>query len=244
MPTSLLAPLLTAGAGVGLSKLFGGSTSPGFTPPTMSAGGLTGSGGGLTASPERQGLVGNIQSTFGDQANYLKNLLPQVAPGVSGLRDAQLGQIENARQASLSNLKDNLARRRVLGSSFGQDAVSRTNAEFGQQKALTAGNSFLQELDLTNQLTTQRFAALRSQSQTALDEMNLEAGISSKMASDTTAQLGANARLEATLNAQQAQGLGKFFGPLANSVGTSAGNFFNSSGGGGSYSGPILGPGY
>jgi hypothetical protein len=135
-----------------------------------------------------------------------------VAPGVSDLRASRLEEIENARLSAVGNLRDNLARRRVLGSSFGADAVTRAEAEFAKEKERVAAESFLQELELTNNLMQQEFTARRGQFQTGLDELNLEAQIATALAGKATDVLGKNAQVEAMLLAQSQAGAGKFFG--------------------------------
>lgn len=208
-----------------LGGLFGGnkSTTPAYTPPGINAGGLSGTAGNITSSADRQNLVTGVADQFGQQADVLGGLRASVAPGVSDLRAARLAEIDNARNASVSNLRDNMARRRVLGSSFGQDALARADLEFGQAREKTQADSFLQELELTNQIANQEFQARRSQFQTGLDELNLQADIATKLASSASAQLGANARLEAELNAKSNAGAGKFFGEVSKPIGDAIG---------------------
>ena len=89
------------------SQFTGGGLSSSFDPRTRSI--------SVTASPERMGLVNSTASLFRDQAGLVAGLRAKVAPGMSDLRSARLAEIENARRSSVSNLRDNLARRRVLG---------------------------------------------------------------------------------------------------------------------------------
>lgn len=226
---SVIGAAASAATSFGLGKLFGGKSSSlsSFSPATLNAGGLSGSGGSITASPERMGLVGNIASLFPEQANILKGLRESVAPGMSKLREARLAEVEGARTRAIGNLKDNLSRRRVLGSSFGNDAIARSEAEFGKAKSEVQAETFLQELDLTMQTTEAEFTARRGEFQTHLDELNLQAEVGTQLASGATAQLGANARLKAELDARASAGAGKFFEPLANQVGKSVGGLFN-----------------
>lgn len=265
MPSSLLIPLaasaITSGVSFGASKLFGGGSGDtsglqpqNFTPAGINAGGLNSSfqGGNINVSPDaaRTGLVNNLASQFGDQAAQLNALRGSVAPGISALRSSRLGEIESARQASIGNLRENLARRRVLGSSFGQDAITRAESEFAGQRDKVAAESFLQELEASNQLINQQFNATRLQFQTGLDELNLEADVATKIGAKATETLGANARTLAALNAQEAAGAGKFFGqtfdPLFKQIGSSAAGLFKGGGdtvgvGGVGASGPSLG---
>lgn len=236
MPTGILTAAATGAATAGASglmgKFFGKGDAPKVVspPPGINAGGLTSnySNGviGMTADPNRTGLVNNISDTFGAQAGEIAGLRPLVAPGMSELRDARLSEIENARLNAIGNLRENLGRRRVLGSSFAQDASTRAEAEFGAQKERAAAESFLQELQLTNDLMQQEFTARRGQFTTKLDELNLEANIAATLAGKATDVLGKNAQTEALLAAQAQQGAGKFFGQLAEPIGKAAGKSF------------------
>jgi hypothetical protein len=239
MPSTVLAAAATAGVNYGASKLFGKKTdtSPNFAAPGFTAGGLSamsGNGGfRIIPDAERLGLVQGISSGFGEQADILGGIRASVAPGMSELRAQRLGEIENARSSAIGNLRENLQRRRVLGSSFGQDTISRAESEFAGQRDKVAAETFLQELDMTTQVLQQEFQARRSSFQTNLDELNLQADLAAKLTAGATAQLGANARLEASLSAQEAAGAGKFFGqtfePVGKAIGKGFGNLFSGS---------------
>lgn len=235
MPTSLIAPVVGAGVSFGLSKAFGGGSSSknptaplqNFQPTGFRGGGFgTSFGqGGLTIAPtaERLGLVGGLRDTFGQLAGELGGQRARVAPGISELRASRLGEVENARTAAIGNLRENLARRRVLGSSFGQDALTRAESEFAGQKERVAAESFLQEFELTNQLINQQFNAQRQQFQVGLDQLNLEADIATKLAAGATKTMGDNAQFLAALNAKEASEAGKFFGQTFAPVGKAIG---------------------
>lgn len=228
----LAAPLIggiaSAGASSLLGGLFGGGggepSTAGFAPTGINAGGLSstidGSGRiSIGASADRTKAVGDVANTFGQQADALATLIPRVAPGLSDLRSARLGQVENARLNAVGTLRDNLARRRVLGSSFGQDAITRAEAEFSQQKQAAEAESFLQEMEMTTNLLQQEFTARRGQFQTGLDEMNFEASLAAGLAGKATDALAKNAQVDAMLSAQSQAGAGKFFGQLAQPIG-------------------------
>lgn len=234
---SFLAPVAGAAASGlitgGLSSVFGGnkkSATSGlqsFGPAGFNAGGLSASFGNnafnVTPTADRLAAIGNVAGALGAQADEIGSLRPTLAPGISGLRAARLAEIENARAASVSNLRDNLQRRRVLGSSFGEDALTRANAEFAQQRERVAGESFLQEFEGTVNLINQEFTARRAQFQTFLDELNLEANVAASLSGKATEVLQKNAAVEAQLLALQAQNKGTFFGSLFQPVGKAAG---------------------
>lgn len=236
--------LASAGASFGLNKLFGGGGSPtaplkDFKPSGINAGGLSTSmvGDNLTVSPSaaRMGLVGNVSDAFGRLRTDLGMLRSKVAPGISELRSARLAEIDDARRRSIGDLRENLQRRRVLGSSFGQDAITRAEAEFSGQRERVAAETFLQELEATNNIITQEFNASRMQFQTFLDELNLQAEVATGLAGKATDIMGKNAQFLAQLNAAEAAGSGKFFGqlmqPVGGAVGKAVSKWFNPSSG-------------
>lgn len=224
LATALAPAAISAGTSL-LGGLFGGGDEAAPPPPPtgINAGGLRSSlaGGNLniTASPERTGLVGSIADTFGQLGGELGALRSSVAPGVSGLRASRLGEIENARNRAIGDLRENLERRRVLGSSFGSDAITRAESEFAGQRERVAAESFLQELELTNNLINQQYNAQRQQFQTSLTELNLQADLATKLATKATDTLSANARFEQSLAALEAQNAGKFFGKIGDQLG-------------------------
>src|SRR5438067_933572 len=101
-----------------ISNLFGSGSAPqiNYTPSGFTGGGLKFSGGKLTESASLKSQVGGLQSTFGQQAGEIGKLASTVAPGFSNFRKAGLSDIENSRLSTTSNLRDNLAQRRILGS--------------------------------------------------------------------------------------------------------------------------------
>lgn len=242
---------LAAGAASSLGgRLFGGSSSrqrvraPQINTalPGISAGGLIATASpqqvGVTSNANRQGIVGGLSGTFGEQADLLAGQRALVAPGVSDLRASRLANVENARTRAIGNLRQNLQRRRVLGSSFGRDALTRAEAEFSQERDRVEAESALQELQLTNQLINQEFQARAQSFQTRLDELNVQADLAEGIRQSVASDLNQNAQLQARLslgadefNARTeqaaAQGAGQFFGQAFAPLQTGISDFFN-----------------
>ena len=242
----------SAAAGAGISSLFGGGDAGSINAPAkakpidIKAGGLISKTSGkkvkITSTGQRKKLVGQISSTFGSQADELGSLRELVETGFGRLTSSRLREIENARRRSIGNLRDNLARRRVLGSSFAGDALTRGELEFAQEKEKAAAESFLQELDLSVQLLNQESEANRQQFQVNLDEMNLQADLALKLATNATSALTNSAQLQTILATNQAkldasaisgegQLAGQVLGPaiktLSSSVGTGVAGLFS-----------------
>lgn len=79
-------------------------------------------------------------------------LLPTVQAGSSEMREARLGQIDNAETQALSDLKESAARRRISGSSFADDGLARTQLEAAQLRGEAEAQSTLEELEATSQI--------------------------------------------------------------------------------------------
>jgi len=194
--------------------------------PSLNAGGLRAtaspSGVNVSSGVRRDSTVNKLFRNFRNQATELRGLRDRVAPGVSDLRASRLAAVGDARTRAIGNLRENLQRRRVLGSSFGQDALTRTEAEFGRESERVEAESFLQELELSTQLLAQETQARTSAFQTRLGELNLQANLGSQIQSRISGDLNSNARFQAQLafqsgqfNARSAQQSAAGFGQLA-----------------------------
>lgn len=242
MSSLMIAPAISGAAQFALGSIFGkkapkvNTTIPGF-----SAGGLSASFDGqnysVAPSQARMDAVNNLAATFGEQADMIGDLRESVAPGVGAYTAARMAQVDNARTRSIGDLRENLQRRRVLGSSFAADALARADAEFGLASDQVAADSWIKSIDMENSLGSQEFAARRGEVQTGLDEMNLEANLAASLTGKATEVLGKSAIYDAILASQAQQGMGKLVGtafqPLFKSIsGTNTSSLFGNSGGG------------
>lgn len=245
MPSSAVAPLVAGATSALVGGLFGGggggsSPSQARVVPSGNFGGLTLSGGGsnldITSGSERATAVQRSANVIGRKADELAAIRGRVQPGFGELTQARLGAIENARSRSIGNLRENLARRRLSGSSFANDALARADAEFGQAAAEAKATSLLQELDLTTQLINQEFTTRQAAIERTIQELDFQAQIGTQILSGVSAELGASARLEAQLAFDSAAGIGSFFEPFSSAIGEAAGSFASDifSGGGNS----------
>lgn len=168
--------------------------------------------------------TGSAAQTAGDERlprilSDLDVLRGTIAPGSSLARKARLQAIEDARQRSVSNLKDNLARRGIAGSSFAVDALNRTNAEFARSKDIATAESFLQEFDLNRQVLSQETGNIFQALQAELNELAAAAGQANQfLATATQTQLAG-----AAAAAAEAQATGQAIGTV---VGAVAGGIF------------------
>lgn len=209
---------------------FGGSKSSGAALPTSFSastpayslsGGLDASGNSVGGSLTRLGS--DAQNAFGSRFPRLMGdidtLRGTLTPGYSQLREAASREVSNARTRGIGNLRENLARRRILGSSFGEDALSRAEAEFGDLAARTQTQSFLAELDANMKVMGFEFDQIDAALTREFEEL--------KIASNFTTQIGAlvsdnrqfAGRMAAADASSRAKALGTFAGLGLSAVG-------------------------
>jgi len=150
----------------------GGSfTTPGFT-GSFADGNLT-----LTRSAEQQGLFDQLQSRLGDTTSALRSLREQVAPGFGDLTRARVKAIRDAGSRTVGNLREELGKRRVAGSSFAEREIASTEALFAQEEERARAEAKVQEIALTDQLIGHEFNAAFSVLTTLISQGNFEASL-------------------------------------------------------------------
>jgi len=170
----------------------------------------------LTRSPELQNTLSGLSSAYMDASNEFGGLKGLVEPGFGRLTEAGVKAIRDARRSTLGDLRKNLSRRRVLGSSFAQDDINRTTAEFQKREDEFRSQAFIQEMQMKEQLIAKQYEAAANSFLQLLNQFNFEAGMATQLASGVTAVLGANAQTAAKLTAMFQQdtmsGIGDLFG--------------------------------
>lgn len=170
----------------------------------------------ITSSPERQALIDASSNFLAEGAAEATSLRELVRPGFSAFRKAGLEQIGTRARQSIGNLKENLARRRVAGSSFAGDAVQRAEREFAQEESQFAAATTLQEIDVFNQLTQQITNQQVASVERKIQELNLQLDVGLQLAGAATQSLTA-------ASIQQQQNQQAFASSVFDIAGTGAG---------------------
>lgn len=186
----------------------------------------------LNRSPELQALLQNITTTGETTAQQYGNLLSQVEPGIGQLTTSQLATLENKRRQAIGNLRQNLARRRLAGSSFAADAEARANAEFAQQAAATKAQSFLTELQLKSNLIQDQATTLNQDYAAQLAQFNFESQLGAQLSENTTNAIMQAQQFQQSMAAKEAAGKGQFFGTIGGLAGYAWGGPLGSAAGG------------
>jgi len=178
----------------------------------------------LTRSPELQNTISGLSGAYMDASNEFGDLKGVVEPGFGRLTEAGVRAIRDARRSELSDLRKNLSRRRVLGSSFAQDDRNRTMAEWQKREDQFRTQAFIQEMQMKEQLIAKQYEAAANSFLQLLNQFNFESGIATQLASNVTSVLGANAQTAAKIQAEFGLGaageLAKMAGSAASTLGT------------------------
>ena len=182
-----------------------------FKPVGFEGGGLSASFSGprsnrilnLGEKPERQAAIFSVQEALRMGGSEIGRLRSQVTPGFGALTTARVNSLTSARQRAIGTLSENLRQRRVLGSSFAQDALARAEGEFGQQEAQIRAQSFLQELDLNTRLLDRETELFTNAAMTGLNNLNFEATLAANLAQNGTNALAQTAIQQSQLAQRQ-----------------------------------------
>ena len=187
-----------------------------FTPAGFSAPGLTGSFDkgtntfSLNRTREGNQTIADLRKAFESRAAEFRGLRSDVKPGFGRLTRSRIEAIRGAGKRAVGNLREELGRRRVLGSTFASREIASTEAEFGRLEEAARAESFLQELGLTSELIKEEFASTISGFTAILQQMNFETSLAANLANNASAQLNANLTAQAEAQAAQ-QAVGESF---------------------------------
>ena len=151
------------------------------TPAFRSSTGIDLGSGSITTNFQREGTFPqkSIETRFPRILGDIDTLRSKLTPGFSQVREARLANIDNARFRSIGNLRDNLARRRIEGSSFGQNALVQAEREFAQARAAEEANAFLEENAANQEILQFEFGALETELNRELQELSIAANLAS-----------------------------------------------------------------
>jgi len=190
-----------------------------FEAPGLSAEFLSPEQLALRRAPGVESMLSGISSAFTDQANQIGGLRPLVEPGFGRLTESGIRAVRDARRATMGDLRQNLARRRVLGSSFGADDLARTGAEFAKAEDKVTSEAFIKELAMSNELINQQAQAKANSFLQSLNQTNIESQLAAQMASGVSSILSNNAQMIGQMTNTGAD-------RMLNVGGTIAGSFF------------------
>lgn len=180
--------------------------------------------------------LGNLAQGVGTANDALTGNLNSLTPGFGAITQARVNAIANAASKATSDLQGNLASRRVLGSSFGQNAVSQVTQQAGVDTANAQAQSYLEELQASTNLINQRLNNVTALANAELSQANFNTTAGINLVNGTQQTFQDNAAVIGQLAAANASGTGAFLqqsglsGQISNGV-QSLGSLFSSGGG-------------
>ncbi len=197
-----------------IKKIFGKSSGEqalaNFQPVSFSSPGLSGTFKDnrftLRRGEEAGAALGDIRSLSQEQAGAFRGLRDRVRPGFGELTRTRIDAIRSAGKRTVGNLREELGKRRVLGSTFASREIASTEAEFGRIEEQSRAESFLQELVLTGELIKEEFSAALQGIGITLQQLNFESALAANLSQSASDQLLAAAGASAEVAAARRSG--------------------------------------
>lgn len=217
----------------------GAATAPieAYTPSGFTSAGLTGSFAdgtfSLTQSPELQSAMGGLQSALSQRAlefaNLRKGLRRDAGALIGGLKKTGIQGIREKRRRAIGDLRENLASRRIAGSSFAADAASRAEAEFAKEEAQFGAEADIKQFEMEQQVLAQEMELLGQETeaniqgfQASLTQLNLESGLAAQISTAMSGIAAENARAIGEIMAEYAAARANIVGSIAGAATTAA----------------------
>jgi hypothetical protein len=205
-----------------LSSLFSGP-KVNYTPSSFSTPGTSATFKNnkytVSDSPAVTSDINSLSSLYKELGTKYGTLADQVTPGYNDLLKSQLTDINDTATRSIGNLAQNLRSRRILGSSFGNDTITRAQNEFAKTRAQTIADTFLKSLDANQQLIGKQYAANTQAVQTGLTQLNFDSSLAAQLASGANSAMASAAVAQAQLDAKAQAGVGSFIGSMLGPIG-------------------------
>ena len=169
----------------------------------------------LTRSPELQGQMTGLQSALSQRAlefaNLRKGLRKDAGALIGNLKASGIQGIQDKRRRAIGDLRENLASRRVAGSSFAADAVSRAESEFAKEEAQFGAEADVKQFEMEQQTLSKEMELLDQETQANvqgfqanLTQLNLESGLAAQISTAMSGIAAENAKAIGEIMAQYA----------------------------------------
>jgi hypothetical protein len=181
--------------------------------------------GKVTRSGETQGFMDRLLAGLGADESSYQELLSQIRPGFGRLSEATQEQIRNQYAKRFGDLREQLGRRRVLGSSFSNAELDRMKLEEDQQTRLAMSQAMIEELKMTSDVLKSQTDSRNQTIQTAFSQLQFEGNLGINLTNMVMASMNENLqaqqdliKLAAGVKMQGTLGAANIQGQLANTV--------------------------
>lgn len=135
----------------------------------------------MTRTGEAQGIMDRLLNGMDTDEGAFSSLLSQIAPGFGRFSRATSERFDQDRDRAVGNLREQLARRRVLGASFANDQIGSLERQYLMDKEEAMSKALLQELEMTNQVIQARTDARVKSVQTGFNQIQFETGVGAEL---------------------------------------------------------------
>lgn len=174
---------------LGASLVNNGLTPTSYAGPGYNIGISSGGNINMARTGETQGFMDRLGAGMDTDEGAFGSLLSQLTPGFGRLSSARAQDIRNAASKAIGNLKDNLGRRRVLGSSFANDQIGSVERQYALDEERVKAEALVEELKMTNEVINSRSAARNQALTTAFSQIQFEGDVGQKLLQSTQAAM-------------------------------------------------------
>lgn len=217
--------------GSGISNFQGGY----FSSPALVFSGVPGTAG--VSNLATQSILQRLTDSTDQSNNALTGMLGLVDPTYGNLVNGRVAAIHNAALKATSDLSGNLASRRVLGSSFGQNAVAQVALQAGQDEADQRAQGTLESIDATMKILGQRLTNNNALVQQELSQAQFDTSAGINLINGTQQTFSDNSAVLAQLAQANASGLGAASAGISSAVGNGVTSLVNNA-----FSSPVSNP--
>ena len=162
--------------------------------------GLTKKGGSFTRTGEAQGWMDNLKRGTRTDEQGFNNLLTQLNPGFGRLSQATIARLEQAKRASVGNMREQFARRNLTeGSSFVADQLGSIRSEYDLLQQQAEAESMVKEMQMTGDVIMARGDARLKNISQAMQNMQFEGAMAAQLAQGVSKSMQDLTSMEAEL---------------------------------------------
>lgn len=197
--------------GAGLNKAFGDNPDlP--NPPSAPALNITTPGFNLTTTPHGDNGAGislTRSDTFG--IDRLRGLIDEVRPGFGRFTEAAVNAVSQARERTTGALRSDLTRRRIIGSSFGQNTLALAEQQFADKENEVRASALINEINTSASL-------IQRELDDNIKSLSIAANLGAQIGAGINAALMKHYDTQVTDVFGRRAGSAKFFGDLGQDI--------------------------
>lgn len=198
----------------------------------INAGGLqvtpTGNTVTTTADPSRTNLVQRLGAAFGQGGEQLGGLVSQLDPATGKVTSSIRESFGARLRAATGNLRENLSRRRILGSSFANASLAQLEGEFARAEAEALAQAEFSGIQAQANLIGVQADLSAKEFATQLQNLNVETDAAVRIATGVQSAVSQASQAGASAAAQSAAGIGNLVATIATAPVTSGGSLIGS----------------